>query len=263
MTRSLSNVIKSYSVRYDDVVMKTIDSQLNFNTVAPPKASVIPQVDQQQGEFVEGLSALVVDAFSPVEDNTEKASEIIENATKEATEILEHARLEGEKIKSDAFSSGKTLGYEEGALKAKQENQRMQYEYEMKANLLQKQYEDRMHELEPEMVKILASLVQKITGIVVEDKEEVILYLIRNAIKNMDRSNEYTLRVSKDDYEYVSTRKDILIEAVGREVALYITEDINLQANQCMIETELQVINCSLDIQLNNLITDLKLIGGI
>jgi flagellar assembly protein FliH len=79
----------------------------------------------------------------------------------------------------------------------------------------------------------------------------------------MDKCNEYTLKVSKEDFEYISMHKNLLLGAIGRDVPLYIVEDINLMKNQCLIETELKVINCSLDVQLNNLIMDLRLIAGI
>ena len=259
----MSNVIKAYSVRYDDVVKKTIDIQLKVNKemeVRPMKSSLM---EEQQGEFVGGIDALFVESIPSQEETTEKASEIIENANKEAQLIIDHAKQEAEQIKKDAFSSGTNKGYEEGILQAKKENQKIILEYEEKTRVLQTQYEEMLHNLEPEMAQIIASLVQKITGVVVEGKEEVILYLIQNSIKNMDRSNEYTIRVSNEDYEYVSMRKEMIEEAIGREVSIYFTEDVKLQKNQCLIETQLQVINCSLDIQLNNLITDLKLLGGI
>jgi flagellar assembly protein FliH len=116
--------------------------------------------------------------------------------------------------------------------------------------------------LEPQMAKIIASLVEKITGIVVEDKKEVILYLITNAIQNYDKSDNYTIKVSKDDFENVSENREMLLSAIGKEVPVTITEDAGLTKNQCLIETDQHVINCSLDIQLNNLITDLKLIAN-
>lgn len=263
MTRSLSNVIKAYSVRYDEVVKKTIDSQLKINNIIEVKPNVIPQSEESASEFVEGIDALVVDAFSSEEDASEKASEILEQANDEAEMIIEQAKQEAERIKSDAFSMAKASGYEEGKQQAKQEGQRLQYEYDVKAKQLQSHYEELLKSAEPEVVKLVSSLVQKITGIVVEDKEEVILYLVQNSIKNMERSNEYTIRISKDDFEYVAERKDIILEALGREVSIYFTEDLNLLKNQCLIETDMQVINCSLDIQLNNLITDLKLLGSI
>jgi flagellar assembly protein FliH len=84
--------------------------------------------------------------------------------------------------------------------------------------------------------------------------------MVNRALNNLDKSNEYTIRVSKEDYDYLTERKGVLLNAIGREVNLVINEDPELTKNQCLIETDTRVIDCSLDVQLNNLITDLKLL---
>ena len=39
--------------------------------------------------------------------------------------------------------------------------------------------------------------------------------------------------------------------------------DSKLEKSQCFIETDTSVIECSLDVQLENLITDLRFLAGI
>jgi len=259
----LSNMIKAYSVRYDEVIKKTIDTHLRINKEIEVKRFQVLQPIEAQGDFIEGLHALVIEAIPIKEDVLEKSSVLIDNAKIEAEHILEQAKKEAEKLKKDAFAAGQKNGFDEGSLQAKRDLQKRKAEYDEKEIQLQKEYSDMALTLEPQMVEIIALLVEKITGIIVGDKEEVILYLVEKALKNMDKQDEYTIRVSKEDYEYVCMRKNRLLGAIGREVPIYITEDASLKKNMCLIETELRVINCSLDVQLNNLITDLKLIGGI
>jgi flagellar assembly protein FliH len=218
---------------------------------------------KQPEGFVEGLKAVVVDALTSYEETNEMNTKAIEDATNEAKHILEQAKKEAEKMKQEAFAAAQKKGYEEGILKAKNETQKLKAEYEQKSSRLIQEYEAMTKEMEPQMVHIIASLVEKMTGIISQDREEVILYLVDKAIKNMDKSDQYTIKVSKEDFEYISMRKNLLLAAIGRETQLYITEDAGLKKNQCFIETDVKIINCSLDTQLNNLITDLKLIGGI
>lgn len=261
----MSNVIKAYNIRYEEASKKTIDMQIRFDKeheerrVNVPAASLPPVT----GEFVEGLQAVFIDQAPSREENIEKAAMIIEDAKKEAKSILDNAREEAERIKNEAYSEGQKKGYGDGLLQSQKELSKHKSEYEDKVLHMKKEYEEMAASLEPQMVEVIACLIEKITGIVIEDKEEVILYLVDKALKNMEKSDEYTLKVSKEDYEYISMRKNLLLGAIGREVPLYIVEDANLKKNQCMIETELKVINCSLDIQLKNLIMDLKLIAGI
>lgn len=267
----MSNVIKAYCVRYDDEAKKTIDSHLRMKEIDLRRSVLMKEhekqiaqfVEKSQDGFVEGLKAAVVEEIPSAAETEKKTTEIIENANKEARTIIDQAKQDAEQIKNDAYDQAKKKGYDDGMLQIKQETSRLQAEYGDKTKKLQKEYDDMVHSLEPQIAQIIAALVEKLTGVMAGEKEEVILYLINNSIKNVDKSDEYTIRVSKEDYEYVSKRKDILLSTIGNQVPLNIVEDSSLTKNQCLIETDSHVINCSLDVQLNNLITDLKLMSGV
>jgi flagellar assembly protein FliH len=256
-------MIKAYAVRYDDVSKKTIDIHFKTEKEIDVRRSRVIQAIDTNHEFVEGLQAFVVDALPPVEHISEQSSQILEDARNEAQNILEQAKKEAERLKNDTYTAAHKKGYDEGILQGKRELQKRKTEFDEKEVQLQEEYEKLATSIEPQMVEIIASLVEKITGIVIKDKQDVIFYLVEKALKNMDKTDEYTIRVSKEDYEFINGRKNLLLAAIGREVPLYIIEDSNLIKNKCFIETELRVIDCSLDIQLNNLLMDLKLIGSI
>jgi flagellar assembly protein FliH len=214
--------------------------------------------------FVAGLDAVLVERLIMDEgDQPELVNQTPEEAKIEADQILENAKKEAEQYKSQLYEEAKKKGYEEGFNKGKQESLKQKADYESKMGLLQKEYEKMVDQLEPQFVDIMASLIEKITGVLVEDKEDVILYLVRKALLNSDKSMDYSIKVSNDDYEYLYSRKNDLLNVFSQEVNLNIMEDGNLSKNQCLIETEDRVINCSLDVQLSNLITDLKLLGKV
>jgi flagellar assembly protein FliH len=260
-------MIKAYSIRYEDEVKKTIDTHLRIDKELEERRIRLLQValPPKDGQFIEGIKAVVIDPVQiPTrEDITEKASAMIEEARKEAKSILDHAKKESEHIKSEAYTEAQKKGYGDGMHQSQKELKQFKSDYEEKARHLKNEYDEMAASLEPQMVDIIASLVEKITGIVVEDKEDVILYLVDKTLRNNDKCNEYTIRVSKEDFEFISMRKNLLLSAIGREVPLYINEDPTLRRNQCLIETEFKVINCSLDVQLKNLVMDLKLLAGI
>jgi flagellar assembly protein FliH len=255
-------MIKAYSVRYEDEAKKTIDTHLRIDKEIEVKRSMIFQSFNNQEDFVEGLQAVVIEALPSPEDTIEKHSVILDEAKEEAKQIIEQAKKEAEKIKSDAYSIAQKKGYEDGTNQALKELTKKKTELDFMAAKLQQEFDEKLYSLEPQMAEIIAALVEKMTGIIVQDKQDVILYLIDKAIKNLDKSDEYTIKVSKEDYEYVSSRKSLLLEAIGREVPLYIVEDAGLSQNQCFIETPIRVIDCSLDVQLKNLISDIKLISN-
>ncbi len=266
MTRSLSNVIKAYAVRYDNGEKRRLETHLRIDQELENRKLLASQAAAvfQEG-FVEGLQAVVVETLEEEasEELSERASKILEEAKAEAAQLLEEAKKEAEKLRADTQALASKKGYEEGMLKVKEEARKLQAEYEARYRQLQEEQDEMLNNLEPQIAGTIASLVEKITGVLVEGKEEVIMNLVSRTIRNMDKSDEYNIRVSKEDFEYVSMRKNLLLTAIGREVPLFVTEDGELRENQCVIETDSRVINCSLDVQLNNLITDLKLLGSI
>ncbi len=260
----MSNMIKAYTIRYEEASKITIDThtRIDRELEVRRKNAATVSLSPTDGEFVEGIKAMVIEQGPTKEELTKRAVELLEDARSEADHILENARKEAERIKREAYQEGQKKGYGDGMLQSQKEMKQLKSDYEEKARHLKKEYDKMAESLEPQMADLIAVLVEKITGIVIEDKD-VILYLVDKALKNMDKCEEYTIKVSKEDYEYISMRKNLLLSAIGREVPIYIVEDSNLKKNQCYIETELKVINCSLDIQLNNLLMDLKLIAGI
>jgi flagellar assembly protein FliH len=64
-----------------------------------------------------------------------------------------------------------------------------------------------------------------------------------------------------EDYKFLINNQGKIFVDMSKEIQINIIEDASLQQNQCIIETDTGVFNCSLDIELNNLISDLKLLS--
>lgn len=272
MTRLLSNVIKACSVYYDYDGKKLIDAHLkkecepvifeNAQKVLAVHKAIKPS---QSEEFVEGLNAFIVEKLDVEETSIlrEMSSKLINDSKSEAKSILDQAKQEAEQIKKDAFATAKQKGYAEGYTKGEKETQKKKSEFEEKIKTLEEEYSQQLSRLEPQFVQIVASLIEKVTGILVEGKEEVILHLLHKALLNTDKSSQYNIKVANEDYDYLFSKKNVLLSVLPGNVQLEIIEDSSLNKNQCLIETDFRVIDCSLDVQLSNLITDLKLLGGI
>lgn len=261
----MSNLIKAHSVRYDENEKKYIDIKQKEVTI---EGKLIQDVKKGDSDapvegFVEGLKAEVVEPRETEEEFEFNANTFLTDAKREAERIIEQAKKEAQKLKDEAFAQARKTGYEEGQQKAQRELKRLEAEYVQKMQMLDEERENLVNELQPQIADIIADLIEKITGILIEDKESVILYLVEKAIKNTDKACEFNIKVSVEDYEFLSNRREELLQATGRKIEIYINEDSGLTKNQCLIETDNKVIDCSLDTQLNNLITDIKLLGGI
>lgn len=191
----------------------------------------------------------------------EEANEQARSIKDEANEVLAQAHMEAGKIIEDA----KRTGYEQGAYNAREEYESkaeaLEREYEQKKAQLEKEYNDLKAAIEPELVETITEVFRKITYTVAEDNKEIIIGLINGVMKNSDISNEFVIRVSPDDYRFLVNNQGEIYCAVSKEVNMDIVEDAAMKKNQCIIESDTGVYDCSLDIELNNLIRDIKLLS--
>jgi len=256
----LSNVIKSYTIRYEPNSKMTIDYKDRDEELQARRISKLP-VSQIEEDFEEGIMAVVVDPIVSQEEQRKKAEAVTENANKEAAAILESAKEEARKLKEDTIERAKKQGYEDGIKQGNIEIGQIKNDLLQQQKIQKEEYQEILAGIEGQVSELIASLITKLTGILVEDKTDIILYLVEKALEGDDKAEDYTIRVSKDDFEVLSSKKKYIEGIIGRDVQ--ITVDGQLTKNQCLIESDSRVINCSLDVQLNNLITDLKMLSSI
>lgn len=261
----MSNVIKAYSISYDKSVTKTINGSDIWKEKIKDNQSKAPELVETIPEdgFVTGLNAVHIKEIASEEEHEELASKIILKAKEEAQKIIEQAEAEAIRLKEEAYESSKKKGYDEGMAQGMAELKQKQDELTHEKASLEQNYNKKLKELEPQIAEIIGELVSKIIGVEAEGRDDIIIHLIEMALKKQERYDEFTIRVSKFDYEYVNKHKETLISSLGRIVKLQIVEDPALNKNECIIETDATLINCGLGEQLNNLTNNLKLLGGM
>ncbi len=288
--RSLSNVIKAYSIRYNDHNKHVID----MNAAAEEKVKYyldMLQIEDEkvnrkpssEGGFVEGLMAATVEESSiddmtqeelnhvseeflnhqpSFEEVNEKAKAIIEEAKQEVSSMLEQAREDAVKVSHKIKEDAKQEGYQEGKELAKAELLKEQLAYEQRKRELEHAYEQKVKNFEPIFVDLLISYVKRFTGVILDDKKDIILYLLEQELLNIESSNTYLIHVSQEDFDIVNAKKSEISWKLKENADIEIVEDRMLSRAQCLIETDSRIIDCSLDVQLKNLVCDLKLLAG-
>ena len=191
------------------------------------------------------------------------AEKVVKSAKSEAESIVNKAHDEAERIKQQAREEGYHAGFDEGMQDARKEIQEKSdalesHLQEAKLQLQQKEAE-LIKDTEHKMVDLLCQFIPSITGVVIENKRDVLLYMINTAMQDLDNSKHFVIKVAMDDYEDVAARKDDIYGALNPNVELEIFEDAKLAPMQCLIETDNGIVDISLDVQLENLITALKL----
>ncbi len=278
----MSNLLKRSSVINKD------ERVIDYNDLIKKKIQAIMESKHNEMDadgFINGLHADVVEELISDDDTADaltedaamgeqQAAASLENTNAEAERIIEEARLQAEQIIADAnknadaaFEEAKQNGYYEGNEKAQEEmnikQAQLEAELDNKRKELEQEYNNLKESIEPELVEVITDVFRKVTGVVAEDNQEIILHLINDVMHNADGSRDYVIKVSPDDYKFLVNNQGKIYCAMSKEVNIDIVEDATLERNQCMIETNTGIFNCSLDIELNNLIKNIKLLSCV
>ncbi len=195
-----------------------------------------------------------------------QVQEMLDRARSEAedikSEVLAGAQRESEELKQRAFEEGKVKGYDDGYNEgmAKIEAQRKKLEEERVS--LEKDYQELVKTLEPRFIENLTDIYEKIFKVDLAKEQDIIVHLISTAMHKIEGSSNYLIHVSKEDYSYVSMKKEeLLASAVSSGASVEIVEDITLCSNECMIETDGGIFDCGLGTQLEELSQKLRLLS--
>jgi len=174
-------------------------------------------------------------------------------------EMLEEAQIQSEQIKEQAREEGFEAGYEEGivAAKAAIEQKMNQLDQERETMLVQNQAY--IHDLEPKVAETISQLLHKMIGRYADDPN-IILYLVRLAFEEINIYGSIVIKCSPEDFDHLVAHKDELSENLSEKVNLEILKEINMEKDQCFIETDMGNIDCSLNVRLDSLQKELRLI---
>lgn len=295
----MSNLIKSGFVAFsndntlvidanENKIIKGIDSAIE-ESYASEEASVeeaiaeamLEDAELDGLELTEGDTSLTMDT-TMLPDLTDvltsnantSAEDIINSAKKEAEEIINNAHDEAEKLRGEAFDEavgirqqakeeGYQEGYESGSLKITEElTEKQNYLDEMieKQQLMfEQKQEELIKETQNQISTWLIKMISHITGVSIEGMKGVLMFMINNAMRELDNSRNFVIKVSPDDYEDIYGNKDNIYGALNPGIQLEVFEDSKLEKMQCMIETDNGIVDVSLDAQLDNLKKALKM----
>jgi flagellar assembly protein FliH len=278
-------VIKQRFTIVDPEVKRVIDS----NTLVEERLEELAEKMKEPAEegFVPGLEAeeipseeLLTDENGEVksdgivaragdeadrllEQAKEEAAGIEAKAKAEAMEMLERAKTEAEVEKNRILSDAKQQGYDEGFEQAEAENERMKQQYLEKEKELEKNYQDRLDNMEPQLVDLITDIYEQIFHVELKSERDILVHLITTAMRKLDGSGQtFIIHVSKEDYPYISMqKKQLLSGGAAANTNLDVVEDMTLSRNDCMIETDSGIFDCGLGTQLSELKQKLMLLA--
>ena len=243
------------------VIKKSLDE------VEKEKEARASELAAQEEKEEDGFTAAVPvtnfdEMFQKKQEEAEKeAEEIVSKAQADAESILSDAREQVEEIRETARQEGISLGREEGMAQAAEELEKLRAELlEQKAEQ-EREYQEFTQGVEGNYVDVLCALLRKLTGVVVTDKQDIILHLIRSGIADMEPAKKYIIRVCSDDLLYVEGNKEDIRNQTGIVGTLEVQEEKGLLGGECIIETDTQMIDCGFQTQLDNMISTLRMLA--
>ena len=291
----MSNLIKGYSVSYDEPTKKLDlnEKAENFRRMYVEKLersnmeSAAKEDEEDDSGFTQGISGEMVfikgseeetlseqekrilknqNEIKKLQEKLEElrveAGRLLDEAEEKAEGIVENARHEAEKEYETLLNTYMQQGYADGKAQAEKEYDNLKQELADKIRETEENYEKQVLELEPAFVEVMIKYIEKLTGIYASDRTEVIMHVIHQAMTKQTPCRNFIIRVSPQDYGTVLNSKPEILLWIPEGSQIEVVEDKMLTEGGCLIETDTRIFDCSVDTQMKSLIEDLRLLAG-
>jgi len=286
----LSNVIKGYNVRYaedkkeidmnqraEEFQRLYIESLPKFKELedtdeqevqesyflTDDSGMVFPQTEEEIALFCEKAKAELQTELQQLREAAEEECRLLRmEAEEECKRMIADSAKRTETERANVLNDAKRSGYEEGRQQALQETEALRQELLQKISDQEADYEKKLETLEPDIVELIIGIVHNLTGVLLDERRDIILHIIRHSMLGIENSSSFIVRVSKEDFDFLNSRKqELMNELQGNKIEIIV--DPLLTRSQCTIETDTRIIDCSLDVQLKNLTSDLRMLSGV
>lgn len=250
----MPKVVKAASVLFDAERRVSIEA-MDF--------SFFNAIQTQDGEFCGGQDEEPTrNVIHMIEKATVEAQEIIGEAKEEAKRVVGEARAQSEKAAADLQAKRSREGYEEGYARGIEEAGLLKEEALKVLEDANVEREKILSELEPQIINLVAVIAEKLIMNSVNVNPDTILYLLRVGLSGATIGGDVNIRVSPNDYRTLTDNLESLLPSSANKANLEVIQDGSLNPSDCIIETSLGNIDCSLDQQFRSLKNELFMILG-
>lgn len=281
----MSNILKQYRVAAEDKNVRVINSNSMIKRIfadsvsrtadsyagmvsdsqgSPGGAESITS-DAQEGDFNEGINAAVV---SEIDVSAEK-ERLLEGAKLEADSIVKEAKAEASRLLDEAkqraqilYADNKSKGYEDGLAECQrvfdEKEISLRQELSDKESSLKSKYDAYSKELESDLIDAIIQVFNKVFKIQFDDKKDILFHLVENTMSNIEVGKEFRIHVAHSNYKFMMSHLAEIQERIGNDIDIEVVNDANLDTSGCFIETSFGVFDCGIDMELNNLVKDIR-----
>ncbi len=205
------------------------------NTGTPARRSA-PPADVQSVSAAGGVvHKRVVDARAHAEEIVIQAQARAEAIRDEAEALLEKAKGERQELIKKGFAEGESKGLAQVTEKL----------------VAFEALKDRFYaDAEPEVIKLVMSIAEKVIGRIVDESAEMIRSVVRQALERAI-GDRITVRLNPSDYQSMMAGEHEFRDVLDRTKRLVFREDETIMKGGCVVETEVGTIDAQLDRQLD------------
>lgn len=271
MTRSLSNLYKQYLVQNQSGNARVIDPNALLELRAAQLLERQREEAKRQAELAQSFEAGIIrtdteyieeiveeEPVDEVETAKEEADRILAEANVQANQLVKNAQMDAEAL----YEEYKAKGYAEGANVRERELQeikeRLETDFALKNQMLESEYMRKRDNMETELVDVILQVFNKVFHIQFDSKKQILMHLINNAILNIEGDRDFRIKVADSNVLFLENHREDILERVGHGIELEFIADSTMDGNECLIETDSGIFDCSLETQLENLIKDIK-----
>ena len=193
-----------------------------------------------------------------------EGAEIISNAEAEADRIIDASRretdmyfkglneknlAEAEELRGQAYLEGRREGMDEG----KAEYESLIEEAARIRDEAEKEYSRLLEGAEGDALELVLSIAKKVIGGEITANRENLIFLIKDAFSHCTNKESVVLKVSSEDFEYISGRRDDLLSMSDGVDALEIKRDLSLAPGSCFIETPFGSLDAGVSTRLSRI----------
>jgi flagellar assembly protein FliH len=198
----------------------------------------------------------IVSAFERSTLDPENAN-AFRNPEGEAAQIVARAREEAEVIAQEAYEEGLRRGIEEGERKFLETVAGSAEALRSAAHRIEQSHEEFMDEIEPQLVRLAASIASKIIERESSLSADLVRRTVRSALEKVIDEEQVVLKVNPKDLEILRAHRAELMEEFDAIKRIDLVADEGIDAGGCIAQTASVRIDARLASQLEKILNEL------
>jgi flagellar assembly protein FliH len=172
-----------------------------------------------------------------IDEARSDAEALIREAEVEASKIVEAARLEAEARASQIEEEAWQKGYAEGIEAAAKQYEHTLKEADAIRSEAAEQHDRILSDMEDEIIALVNSVAKKVIARELMVDREYIIDIVKQAIEQCSNKAGLIVKVSPDDYEFLTENKDNLLSVLEGVSDIDIRQELSLKQGACIVET--------------------------